>query len=147
MLNKSILCGRLTSDLELKTTPNGKTVTSVTLAVERDFSNNGEKETDFIPVVIWGSTAEFAARNFSKGKMMIVSGRIQIRRYTTQNNENRYATEVVAENVYFAGNKPSESNSSAPKQGAGYDANNAPAPYSAETVAFTEMTSDDSLPF
>lgn len=147
MLNKSILCGRLTSDLELKTTPSGKSVTTATLAVERDFSNNDVKETDFIPVVIWGSTAEFAARNFSKGKMMIVSGRIQIRRYTTQNNENRYSTEVVAENVYFAGNKLSESNSSAPKQGVGCDANNAPAPYSAESVAFEEMTSEEELPF
>ena len=106
MLNQINLCGRVTTDIEIKTTPSGKSVAQFNLAVERDFSNNdGERETDFIPVVVWGGTAEFASKYFSKGKMMIVGGRLQTRKYQTQNGENRYVTEVIANNVYFAGDR------------------------------------------
>lgn len=105
MLNEIILQGRVTSDLELKTTTSGKSVCSFSLAVERDFSTDGEKITDFINIVTWGKTAEFVSRYFAKGKQMIVKGSLQVRKYQTQNGENRSATEVIAEKVYFSGDK------------------------------------------
>lgn len=105
MLNKILLQGRLTASPELKTTNSGKNVTSFSLAVERDFATNGERETDFINIVAWGGTAEFASKYFTKGRMMLVEGRLQVRKYTTQDGGNRYVTEVVAEKVYFAGDK------------------------------------------
>lgn len=103
MLNNVTLCGRLTANPELKTTPNGKNVTSFSVAVDRDFKNNGEKQTDFINIVAWGNTADFVCRNFDKGKQIIIQGRIETRNYTTNNGEKRYITEVIANNVYFAG--------------------------------------------
>lgn len=105
MLNQVNLCGRLIANPELKTTPNGVSVTSFTLAVERDYSNGQERETDFINIVAWRGTAEFASKYFTKGKMMIVNGYLQVRKYQTQNGENRYVTEVIADKVYFAGDK------------------------------------------
>ena len=133
MLNQVNLCGRVTTDVELRITNAGKYVTQFNVAVERDFSNNGEKETDFIPVVAWGNTAEFASKYFTKGKMIIVSGRLQVRNYKTQNGENRYVTEVVANNVYFAGDKAKAD------EGANFGGNN---------EEFTEVAdNDDNLPF
>lgn len=105
MLNEIILQGRVTSDLELKTTTSGKSVCSFSLAVERDFSTDGEKITDFINIVTWGKTAEFVSKYFAKGKQMVVKGSLQVRKYQTQNGENRSATEVIAEKVYFSGDK------------------------------------------
>lgn len=105
MLNEIILQGRLTDTPELKTTNSGKNVCSFTLAVERDFSTDGEKITDFINIVTWNKTAEFVSRHFAKGKQMIAKGSLQTRKYQTQNGENRTATEVVADKVYFAGDK------------------------------------------
>lgn len=105
MLNIISLCGRLTADIELKTTTSGKSVAQFTLAVERDFGANGEKETDFIPVVVWGNTAEFASKYFSKGKLMIVNGRLQVRKYQDKDGNNRNATEVIANSIYFGGDK------------------------------------------
>lgn len=105
MLNEIILQGRTTSDLELKTTNTGKSVCSFSLAVERDFSTDGEKITDFINIVTWNKTAEFVSRYFTKGKQMVVKGSLQTRKYQTQNGENRTATEVVADKVYFCGDK------------------------------------------
>lgn len=105
MLNNITLCGRVTSDIELKTTQAGKSVASFTLAVERDFSSNGEKETDFIPIVVWGSTAEFASKYFGKGRMMIVIGRLQVRPWSDKEGNKRTTTEVVADKVHFAGDK------------------------------------------
>lgn len=108
MLNEIILQGRLTTDAELKTTNSGKSVCSFTLAVERDFSTDGDKVTDFINIVTWGKTAEFVSRYFAKGKQMIAKGSLQTRKYQTQNGENRTATEVVADKVYFAGDKTAQ---------------------------------------
>ena len=108
MLNEIILQGRLTDYPELKKTNSGKSVTSFSLAVERDFSTSGEKETDFINIVAWNNTADFITKYFSKGKQMIVKGSLQVRKYQTQNGENRYATEVVADKVYFAGDKAAD---------------------------------------
>lgn len=101
MLNKIIIMGRLTSDPELRRTSTGTAVASFTLAVERDYGQNGQKETDFIDCVAWGKGAEFAEKHFSKGKMMIASGRLQVRSWTDKNEQKRKAAEVNVENIYF----------------------------------------------
>lgn len=110
-LNKIFLQGRLTHDPELRRTGSGTAVTSFSLACDRDFkSQNGEKETDFIEVVAWKNTAEFVSKYFSKGRMAVVEGRLQIRDWTDKAGNKRTTAEVVADNVYFADSKRSESN-------------------------------------
>ena len=102
MLNKIILMGRLTRDPELRRTGSGTAVTSFSLAVDRDFkSQSGEKETDFIDVVAWRNTAEFVSKYFTKGRMAIVEGRLQIRDWTDKDGGKRRSAEVIADNVYF----------------------------------------------
>lgn len=101
-LNKVIIMGRLTKDVELRRTGNGTAVASFTLAVDRDF---GQKETDFIECVAWGKTGEFAEKHFSKGKMMVASGRLQIRSWTDKNENKRKTAEVNVENIYFGESK------------------------------------------
>ena len=99
MLNRCIIMGRLTRSPELRRTQSGKAVTSVTLAVDRDFKGqNGEKETDFIDIVAWGNTAEFLCSYFSKGRMAVVEGRLQIRDWKDRDGNNRRSAEVVADN-------------------------------------------------
>ena len=106
MLNKIILMGRLTSDPELRKTGNGTAVTSFTLAVDRDFkSQSGEKETDFIDIVAWRGTAEFVSKYFTKGRMAVVEGRLQIRDWTDRDGGKRRSAEVIADNVYFGDSK------------------------------------------
>ena len=106
MLNKIFIMGRLTRDPELRRTQNGTAVTSFSLAVDRDFkSQSGEKETDFIDVVAWRSTAEFVAKYFTKGRMAVVEGRLQIRDWKDREGNNRRSAEVVADNVYFGDSK------------------------------------------
>ena len=106
MLNKIFIMGRLTRDPELRRTQSGTAVTSFTLAVDRDFkSQSGEKGTDFIDVVAWRATAEFAAKYFTKGRMAIVEGRLQIRPWTDKDGNNRRSAEVVADNIYFGDSK------------------------------------------
>lgn len=102
MLNKIFLQGRLVVDPELRHTQSGTPVASFRIAVDRDYKNqDGDKETDFINIVAWRGTAEFACRYFSKGRLMIVEGRLQVRDYTDRDGNRRYATEVIANNVYF----------------------------------------------
>ena len=111
MLNKIIIMGRLTRDPELRRTGSGTAVTSFSLACDRDFkSQSGEKETDFIEIVAWKNTAEFVSKYFSKGRMAVVEGRLQIRDWTDKAGNKRTTAEVVADNVYFADSKRSESN-------------------------------------
>ena len=105
MLNHISIMGRLVKDPELRRTGSGVAVTSFTVAVERDFSNNGEKETDYIECVAWRGTGEFVERYFSKGKMIIVAGRLQIRKWTDKDGNKRNTAEVVADNVYFGDTK------------------------------------------
>ena len=106
MLNKIFIMGLLTRDPELRRTQSGTAVTSFSLAVDRDFkSQSGEKETDFIDVVAWRSTAEFVAKYFTKGRMAIVEGRLQIRPWTDKDGNNRRSAEVVADNIYFGDSK------------------------------------------
>lgn len=108
MLNHIVLMGRLARDPELRRTQSGVSVVSFTLAVERDFQSRegGERETDFIDVVAWRSTAEFVSKHFSKGQMAVVSGRLQIREWTDRDGGKRRSAEVAAEQVWFAGDKP-----------------------------------------
>lgn len=108
MLNKIVLMGRLVSDPELRQTPSGVSVTTFCVAVDRDFKNKetGEKETDFINIQAWRSTAEFVANYFTKGRMAVVEGRLQIRNYTDKEGNKRIAAEVVAESVYFGNSQP-----------------------------------------
>lgn len=103
MLNHVSIMGRLTKDVELRRTNSGTAVANFTLAVERDFK---DKETDFIECVAWGKTGEFAEKYFSKGKMAIVAGRLQIRKWEDKNGNKRSTAEVVAENIYFGESKP-----------------------------------------
>ena len=106
MLNKIILMGRLTRDPELRRTGSGTAVTSFSLAVDRDFeSQSGEKETDFIDVVAWRNTAEFVSKYFTKGRMAVVEGRLQMRDWTDRDGNKRRSAEVVADNVYFGDSK------------------------------------------
>lgn len=106
MLNKIILMGRLTRDPELRRTQSGTSVASFSLAVERDFkSQSGEKETDFIDIVAWRNTADFVSKYFTKGRMAIVEGRLQIRDWTDKDGGKRRTAEVIAENLYFGDSK------------------------------------------
>lgn len=107
MLNKIFIMGRLVADPELRHTQSGTAVASLRLAVDRDFKDKdtGERKADFINVVAWRSTAEFIARNFSKGRMIVVSGSLQMRDWTDKDGNKRTTAEVVAENVYFADSK------------------------------------------
>lgn len=112
MLNKCVIMGRLTRDPELRRTGSGTAVTSFTLAVDRDFANkqSGEKETDFIDCVAWRQTGEFVSKYFSKGRMAVVEGRLQIRNWTDDKGNNRRSAEVVSDNVYFGDSKKENSN-------------------------------------
>lgn len=101
MLNVVVLNGRLTSDPELKYTPSNVAVTNFTLAVDRAFSGK-EKVTDFISIVAWRSTAEFAAKYFQKGQLVAVQGSLQVRDYTDKDGGKRRVYEVLAEHVHFA---------------------------------------------
>ena len=101
-LNHITIMGRLTADPQLRRTGTGVAVASFTLAVDRDFpGQSGEKETDFIDCVAWRNTGEFVSKYFSKGRMMVVSGRLQIRGWTDKDGNSRRTAEVVADNVYF----------------------------------------------
>jgi single-strand DNA-binding protein len=105
-MNKAILVGNLTKDPEMRTTPNGVSVTSFTVAVQRRYKDaDGNYQADFINCVAWRSTAEFVAKYFTKGSRIGVVGTIQTRTYDDQNGNKRYVTEVVADEVEFAGSK------------------------------------------
>ena len=146
MLNHITIIGRLTRDPELRRTGSGIAVTSFTVAVDRDFkAENGEKETDFIDCVAWRNTGEFVSKYFSKGRMAVVSGRLQIRGWTDKDGNKRRTAEVVADNVYFGDSK---------RDGEGGSFNAAPAfggysaPASAPASDFAMLDDDDAqLPF
>jgi len=131
MLNRIDLMGRLTRDPELRYTSSNIPVASFTLAVDRDFKN--AEDVDFINCVAWKSTAEFLSKYFSKGSMMVLSGRLQMRSYTDKNDNKRTVAEVVAENVYFGEKKDSgkKLDELAEKPG----------------VRFTDISPDEQLPF
>ena len=125
MLNHITIMGRLTRDPELRRTGSGTAVASFSVAVDRDFgkNENGEKETDFIDCVAWRNTAEFISKYASKGRMVVVSGRLQIRSWTDKDGNKRRTAEVVAENVYF-GDSRRDSEGGSPYGGNAYGGNN-----------------------
>ena len=164
MLNHIVLMGRLTRDPELRRTGSGIAVASFSLAVDRDFgssANNGEKETDFIDIVAWRNTAEFVSKYFTKGRMAVVSGRLQIRNWTDKEGNKRRSAEVVADNVYFGDSKrdaAGDNGGYSPAPAYGYSAPAAPAAGSSHGYAapaapapasdFSMIEDDDSqLPF
>ena len=112
MLNHITIMGRLTRDPELRRTGSGIAVASFTLAVDRDFTDkqSGEKETDFIDCVAWRQTGEFVSKYFTKGRMAVVSGRLQIRSWTDKDGNKRRTAEIVADNVYFGDSKNDSGN-------------------------------------
>ena len=114
MLNHITIMGRLTRDPELRRTQSGIAVAGFTVAVDRDFSgrDGGEKETDFIDCVAWRHTGEFVSKYFSKGSMIVVSGRLQIRSWTDKDGNKRRTAEVIADNVYFGESKRNSGNES-----------------------------------
>lgn len=151
MLNKIFLMGRMTRDPELRHTASGTAVASFTLAVDRDFKNqDGEKEADFINCVAWKGTAEMLSRYFTKGRMAIVEGRLQSRKYTDKEGNNRIAYEVVASCVYFADSKRDEDSAgrysgdrySNPSQAPGYGVSS-----SDSSDAYQDAEDDGELPF
>ena len=109
MLNKIAVMGRLTRDPELRHTESGVAVCSFSVACDRDYkAENAEREADFIDVVAWRSTAEFVSKYFAKGRMAVVEGRLQSRKWTDKNGQNRVAWEIIADNVYFGDSKPKD---------------------------------------
>lgn len=141
MLNRIVIIGRLTRDPEVKTTANGNTVAAFTVAVDRAFKDkNGNTETDFIPVVVWHGQAESCGRYLSKGKMVAVDGRMQIRTYEANDGSKRTIAEVVADSVRFLSPKGETQGSNVSPS---YGANTA-----ASMDKFGEMTPlDDDIPF
>ena len=103
--NRAEFCGRFTADVELKTTPNGISVCTFTIAVNRRFTKDGERKADFINCVAWRKTAEIIANHFHKGSPIFVAGEIQTRDYTDNNNIKRYITELVVNEAYFVESK------------------------------------------
>lgn len=145
-MNKIVLMGRLTATPELRTTPNGTSVTSFTIAVQRDYAKAGEERvTDFIDIVAWRGTAEFVTKYFTKGSMIAVAGSLQTRSYVDKNGNNRKAFEVLAENVYFTGSKRDSSYG----DDSSYSQSSAPAASysSGSTGDFESIPTDDDLPF
>ncbi len=151
MLNHITIMGRLTRDPELRRTGSGVAVASFTVAVDRDFSpkDGGERETDFIDCVAWRQTGEFVSKYFAKGRMAVVSGRLQIRSWTDKDGNKRRTAEVIADNVYF-GDSKRESDGAAPAYGnpaPAYGGYSAPTPASSASE-FAMLDEDDAqLPF
>ena len=113
MLNRVILMGRLTADPELRKTASDLSVTSFTLAVDRNYGKGADRQTDFINCVAWRQTAEFISRYFSKGRLMAVEGSLQVRNYVDKNENKRQAVEVLVDQAFFADSKNSAPSSSA----------------------------------
>ena len=164
MLNHIVLMGRLTRDPELRRTGTGIAVASFSIGVDRDFGSKetGEKETDFIDIVAWRNTAEFVSKYFTKGRMAVVSGRLQIRNWNDKDGNKRRSAEVVADNVYFGDSKRDSESGGSYASGSSYGGSNyaagssysAPAapsyaaPASAPASDFAMLEDDDAqLPF
>ena len=150
MMNVAILMGRLVADPELKHTPSGAAVTSFTLAVDRAYSKQGkERQSDFLNVVAWRSTAEFISKYFRNGQMMAVQGSIQTRSYTDKDGNKRKAFEILAEKVSFCGGKQGESEKAADVSWTQEPAEQSKAFTTGEPVREYEeiALSDDDLPF
>lgn len=151
MYNKVVLLGRVACDLELKSTPSGKAVTSFTVACDRRYSGQGqERKTDFLRCVAWGQTAEFICRYWSKGKPILLDGEIQTRSYKDSKGVTQYVTEIIAERAAFTGDSQKQQNPAQPsgdnenKAGANDKSGNA-AEYTAQD--FVVSPTDEDYPF
>lgn len=136
-LNKVVLCGRLTATPELKQTTSGVSVCSFTLAVNRKFAKEGDQKADFISVIAWRQTAEFITKYFDKGNSICITGSIQTRSWKDSKGENRYATDIVADEAMFVDSKSDAGNHDAPTF-----ASQAPT-----APKFEDLKTDDDLPF
>ena len=146
MLNHITIMGRLTRDPELRRTTSGLAVASFTLAVDRDYSGqSGEKETDFIDCVAWRSTAEFASKYFAKGRMAVVSGRLQIRPWTDKDGNKRRSAEIIVDNMYFGDSKRESDSSSGSYSAATPTASGGNQPPANDFAVLDDE--DDQLPF
>ena len=147
MLNNAVIMGRLVADPELRTTGNGISVLSFTVAVDRGFVRQGEeRQADFIDVIAWRQTAEFISKYFRKGSMIAVQGHIQTRTYEDKNGNKRKAVEIVADNVSFCGSKNESGGSSYSREDSYAAAQPAPSYSTADEGDFKEIPEDD-LPF
>ena len=148
MLNKVILMGRITQDLEVKQTPSGVSVLSFTVAVQRSYAKQGEeKQTDFISCVAWRQQAEFIGKYFKKGRMIAIEGNLRTRTYDDKNGTKHYVTEVFVDNVSFTGEKADDlqqNNQSSQQNNSSVPANN---DLSIGDMADFEVLSDDGVPF
>ena len=151
MLNKVILVGRLTADPQMRQTPSGVSMCRFSVAVDRPFTSKetGQREADFINVVAWRSTAEFVSKYFHKGSSICVIGSIQTRKWQDQNGQNRYITEVIADEVNFVDSKSDSSSRQAAAPAYTPDSYGAPSYSSGSNTApkFEEMSNEDDLPF
>ena len=150
MLNHITIMGRLTRDPELRRTGSGIAVASFAIAVDRDFSgrDGGEKETDFIECVAWRQTGEFVSKYFTKGRMIVVSGRLQVRSWTDKDGNKRRTAEVVADNCYFGDSKRDGDNSSTTGTYGGYTAPALPEYPTTPASDFAMLDDEDAqLPF
>ena len=152
MLNRVVIQGRIGKDIELRHTQSGVSVVSFSIAVDRDFKDKatGEKTTDWVNVTAWRSTAEFVSKYFSKGRMAVVEGRLQIRDWTDREGGKRRSAEVVADNIYFGDSKRDAEAGAAPSygQGGGYSQSYGAAPAPAPSSDFAMLEGDDAeLPF
>ena len=150
MLNHIVIMGRLVRDPELRRTGSGIAVTSFTVAVDRDFgkNENGEKETDFIDCVAWRQTGEFVSKYFTKGRMAVVSGRLQIRSWKDKDGNNRRTAEIVADNVYFGDSRRDGENAGGFNAAPAGSFGGYSAPAAAPASDFAMLDDDDAqLPF
>ena len=147
--NKAILIGNMVSDPELKQTQGGLSVCSFSIAVNRRFKGeNGQQECDFIPIVAWRQQAEFVCKYFKKGLPILICGQIQIRSWTNNNNEKRYTTEVVADEVSFVTSANNEQKPATPQNPANFQNGTMPSAYSGvNNPQFEEIRTDGDLPF
>lgn len=145
MLNHIVLMGRLTRDPELRHTGSGIAVASFTLAVDHDYQSkdSGERGVDFIDIVAWRNTAEFVSKYFAKGRMAVVSGRLQIRNWTDKEGNKRRSAEVVADNIYFGDSRKDSSSGGFSEMGG--NSFQAPSQSSYNDYSATAQTSDFSM--
>ena len=148
MLNHIVIMGRLTRDPELRRTGSGVAVASFTLAVDRDFApkDGGERETDFIDCVAWRQTGEFVSKYFTKGRMAVVSGRLQIRGWTDKDGNKRRSAEIVADNVYFGDSRRDSESGNSSYSNNSYGGNNSSSSYSAPAPSYGGYSAPASAP-
>lgn len=153
-MNKVIMMGRIVTDLELKSTPQGVNVCTFRIAVDRNFQKKGEeRKSDFFNVVAWRSNAEFVSRYFSKGKPILIEGELNTRQYTDKNGNPATWYEIVADRLYFVGNKGDGSGSysqsgdpgygTPPPESGSYSASSAPSENNSPAADFSSADSDD----